>query len=157
MFSLSYTSPDNRLLPKKPNFTLKDAMRETGVDRIIETNGVYADGNGTNHFGFYRFWADGHVMRRGIAMLSEPTAADCDSFTDCDVGYFRLSGHRLLMELYVPHDGGAYLMMDGDIEADTIAVKRWWIRDIWPKKVHEAHTIMKRKVFRLPLTTTPDW
>jgi hypothetical protein len=154
---------ENRSVPRKPNWTLKD-QRKTNQSTVEFDCAYVAKSTTTNDescvFVWFRFWPDGHLVRRYVPFQGIPSAGDFTSLHACDIGYYKSNGKQLLIELYYPHfyygEANYYMYIRAEIINDNLVTKEWWWRGDPEPSVDPGQWRTYHKVPADP-APNPDW
>ena len=162
-----YLAEERRRLPKTPNFRLKGELLPGASAGLVDPHSLYvkeglSERTGDIYYHYYRFWEDGHVLHRSLAMTTPPTLADGESFYGCDVGYYTIDGHALLIELFVPDpdEGAVYETVEAELTDDNIMETRSWVRGFFTEKagIREYYPPkVYHKIYVGPMAGEPDW
>ena len=119
-------------------------------EQVTGSPGTLLDG-----YHFYRFWPDGHVIHRSCMLPHPPTSADGDDFRESQrwnyhVGYYRVVGSRISIELFYAEEGGRYDRTDGELSADGIAIT---------EQIHRNYVFHYNRVPfpKNAMSQRPDW
>ena len=146
---------ENRYIPKSPAFTVHPTDH-IGT-KLLDYDAIYIadDTKGTNRrsYTYYRFWPSGHVLTN--YSREEPSRFVGDNIARAYLGYYRLDGRGIYIELFVPNTGRGrwdYGRKYGYIENHSI---------IFTNSTLGARSWIKRTVFNRHeisgMQRTPDW
>ena len=149
---------EQRHAPKHPRFSLQPA--DYSATDLLDFNAVYytvqdvpVKGGTWKAYNYFRFWPTGHVLSDFSDHL--PVRSDAEDFSHAFIGFFRLDGRNIVMELFAPDTGQwrwDYGREYGVIEDGAIAVTNSQIG---------ARSWTNREVFRRHhidgLERKPDW
>ncbi|PIE70949.1 MAG: hypothetical protein CSA22_06005 [Deltaproteobacteria bacterium] len=99
--------PDGRHIPKKFNFSIAPATDDIIESTLIDYNAIYyvkhndlISGLDQESYSYYRFWPNGRVMEKLSNIL--PSQDDAEDFSNAEIGYFKIDGTELVIELFIP-------------------------------------------------------
>lgn len=100
----------NRVFPSKPAFSItpEPASKDCGLDfdavyYLANNEPPVGSGLGGN---YYRFWSDGRVLFTFTQTDDPPSAAEADRFQCARLGYYRVRGNQVEIQIYAPNATG---------------------------------------------------
>lgn len=109
---------NGNVMPKRPNFELRDSIRNFEGDLLIDTNAIY-DLTYTNVFfdkkehdtifRFQRFFPNGQYYISNF-YFNKPTNEDYNNLSNGVIGYYSFLDSVILIETFVSIDGGQYFL-----------------------------------------------
>lgn len=119
---------ESRHVPKHPRFSIQPG--DYSGTKLLDFNAVYYTVHDTRRkegtttsYNYYRFWPSGHMIADYADHL--PSRTEAEDFTHAYVGFFRLDGANISMELFAPNPGIGqwdYGTMSGTLADGTVIV-----------------------------------
>ncbi|MEO6883502.1 MAG: hypothetical protein ABI199_05715 [Bacteroidia bacterium] len=153
-----YTLPDGGIRPKKSNFSFAKHPYHLADTNLIDTNAVYFNLNTDVYYGshfvdssyvIYRFFNNGKLLI-SYAYEHKPTNKECNSNSDtyAFIGYYKIKGTKITIEIYTTDDYGGYNFYYGEISDGLIVFTHWKPRTFnsFKQRIYPYKVLTKYKV-----------
>lgn len=78
-----------------------------------------------SRYSFIRLFPTGHALQNILVQKTPPTVIDFDNFEKCVVGYYRIKGDQIIIEVFTPMGSGRFTQHHGSIRGESIIFKEW--------------------------------